>query len=210
MKNVICDAYKVLPFQCLGGPAWLGADRYDIDAKPDSAVAEQLMKLSWKERGPIQQRMQQELLADRLKLRTHFETREMTIFELVIAKGGLKMQEAKPGDGYANGLRRGDGKPFGGRVFMMGNGSITAQGMALDNLVLNLPGLTGHLVENKTGLTGVYDFTLHYSATDPAPPDSRAPSIYTALEEQLGLKLEPKKGPVKVLVIDHVERPSEN
>lgn len=210
LKNVICDAYEVLPMQCFGGPAWLESDRYDIDAKPDSATAEQLMKLSWKERGPVQRRMEQALLADRLKLKTHFETKEMTVFALVVAKGGLKIHEAKPDDTYANGLKRTDGKPFGTRVFMMGNGSMTAQGMSLDNLVLNLPGITGHLVENKTGLTGVYDFTLHYSPTDPPPPDSPAPSIYTALEEQLGLKLEPIKAPVKSLVIDHVERPSEN
>jgi uncharacterized protein (TIGR03435 family) len=107
-------------------------------------------------------------------------------------------------------LKRDDGKAFGKGVFMMGNGSMTAQGMTFENLVLNLPNITGRLVENRTGLTGVYDFTLHYSASDPPPPDSTEPSIYTALEEQLGLKLEPVKGPVKVLIIDHVERPSEN
>jgi len=210
MKRTICGAYRLLTFQCLGGPTWLDSDPYDIDAKPDNATSEQLLKLSWKEREPVQQRMQQALLADRLKLKTHFETREMTIFALVVAKGGQKMHEAKPGDTYASGARRSDGKPFGTPMFMMGNGSITAQGMTLDNLVLNLPGLTGHLVENRTGLTGAYDFTLHYSPIDPPPSDSTAPSIYTALEEQLGLKLQSIKAPVKVLVIDHVERPSDN
>jgi uncharacterized protein (TIGR03435 family) len=82
--------------------------------------------------------------------------------------------------------------------------------LSLEDLVLNLPGMTGRLVEDKTGLTGVYDFTLHYSASEPPPPDSTEPSLYTALEEQLGLKLEPTKGPVQVLVIDSVERPSAN
>lgn len=210
LKSAICDAYGVLIFQCLGGPGWLESDRYDIEAKPDGATAEQLLKLSWKEREPVQHRMQQALLADRLKLKAHFETREMPIFALVVAKGGLKMHEAQAGDTYANGLKRDDGKAFGRGVFSMRNGSVTAQGMSLDTLVLNLPGMTGHFVENKTGLTGVYDFTLHYSASDPPPPDSTAPSLYTALEEQLGLKLEPTKGPMQVLVIDHVERPSEN
>jgi uncharacterized protein (TIGR03435 family) len=210
LKNAICSAYCVLTYQCVGGPAWLESDRYDIEAKPGSATAEQLLKLTWKEREPVQHRMQQALLADRLKLKAHFETKQMPIFALVVAKGGLKMHEAQSGDTYANGLKRGDGKPLGAGVFSMGDGSVTAQGGSLDTLVLNLPGITGHLVENKTGLTGIYDFTLHYSASDPPPPDSTAPSIYTAIEEQLGMKLESTKGPVQVLVIDHVERPSEN
>ena len=210
LKNVICSAYGVLISRCLGGPAWLESDRYDIEAKPDSPTAEQFLKLSWKEREAVQHRMEQALLADRLHLKAHFETREMTIFALVVAKGGLKMHEAKSSDIYANGLKRDDGKPYGAGVFSMRNGSVTAQGMSLDTLVLNLPGMTGHFVEDKTGLTGVYDFTLHYSPVDPPPPDSTEPSIYTALEEQLGLKLESVKGPAKVLVIDSVERPSEN
>jgi uncharacterized protein (TIGR03435 family) len=210
LKDAICGAYGVLIFQCLGGPAWLESERYDIDAKPDAATAERFLKLSWKEREPVQHRMQQALLADRLKLKVHFETRQMTIFALVVAKGGPKMHEAQVGDAYASGLKRGDGKPFGKGVFMMGSGSVRQQGMSLEDLVLNLPGMTGRLVEDKTGLTGVYDFTLHYSASDPPPLDSTEPSLYTALEEQLGLKLEPVKALVQVLVIDRVERPSEN
>ena len=210
LKNAICNAYSVLPIQCLGGPAWLESDRYDIEAKPDSATAEQLLKLSLKERDPVQRRMQQALLADRLKLKVHFETREISIFALVVAKSGLKMHEAQPGDTYANGLKRGDGKPLGRQSFTMGNGNMTAQGILMDTLAANLGNMTGHLVENKTGLTGAYDFTLEYSEYDPPKPDSAAPSIYTAIEEQLGLKLESTKGPVQVLVIDHVERPSEN
>ena len=210
LKSAICDAYNVSFIQCVGGPAWLGSDQYDIEAKPDSATTEQLLKLSWKQREPLQERMMQALLADRLKLKVHFETREISIFALVVAKSGLKMHEAQPGDTYANGLKRGDGKPLGRQSFTMGNGNMTAQGILMDTLAANLANMTGHLVENKTGLTGAYDFTLQYSDKDPPPPDSTAPSIYTALEEQLGLKLESTKGPVQVLVIDHVERPSEN
>ena len=210
LKQVICNADGLpLNVQCVGGPGWLESERYDIEAKPDGSTAEQLLKLGWKEREPVQQRMQQALLVDRLKLKAHLETREMTVFALVVAKGGLKMHEATPGDKYANGAKRDDGKPYG-KVFSIGNGTVTQQGMSLDTLVMNLPGITGHFVENKTGLTGVYDFTLKYSPVDPPPPDSTLPSFYTALEEQLGLKLEPTKGPVQVLVIDHVERPSEN
>jgi uncharacterized protein (TIGR03435 family) len=197
-------------FQCLGGPAWIESDPYDIEAKPDETTTEQLLKLTPKQRWPVEQRMQQALFADRLKLKVHFETREMPIFALVVAKGGLRMHEAKPGDTYANGLKGGDGKAFGGGSYMVGNGKMTAQGISMDSLAANLAGTTGHIVSNKTGLTGVYDFTLQYADSDPPPPDSTAPSIYTAIEEQLGLKLESSKGPVQVLVIDHVERPSAN
>jgi uncharacterized protein (TIGR03435 family) len=210
LKSAICDAYDMPFIRCMGGPAWLGSDQYDIEAKPDSATTEQLLKLSWKQREPLQERMMQALLADRLKLKVHLETREMSIFALVLAKGGLKMHEAQAGDTYANGLKRGDGKPLGRQSFTMGMGNMTAQGILMDTLADNLGNMTGHLVENKTGLTGVYDFTLEYSEYDPPKPDSAAPSIYTAIEEQLGLKLESAKGPVQVLVIDHVERPSEN
>ena len=210
LKYAVCNAYGVMPFQCLGGPAWLESDRYDMEAKPDGTTTEQLLKLSWKQRGPVQERMMQALLADRLKLKVHFETREMPIFALVVAKGGLKMHEAKPGDTYPNGLKGSNGKAFGGGSFSVGNGKMTAQGISVDGLAAQMAVTVSHIVENKTGLTGVYDFTLEYSDSDPPPPDSTEPSIYTALEEQLGLKLESTKGPVKVLVIDHVERPSEN
>lgn len=210
LKNIVCGAYDVMPFQCLGGPAWFESDRYDIEAKPDSTTEEQLQTIGMKQRMQVYQRMQQALFADRLKLKVHYETRQMTIFALVVAKGGLKMHEAKPGDSYANGLKGGNGKAFGGGAFMVGNGKMTAQGMSMDALAGQLAATTSHIVENKTGLTGVYDFTLRYEASDPPPPDSTAPSIYTALEEQLGLKLESSKGPVQVLVIDYVERPSAN
>lgn len=209
LKSAICNAYDVSLLRCIGGPVWLGSDRYDIEAKPDSATTEQLLKLNWKQRGPVQERMMQALLADRLKLKVHLETREMPIFALVIAKGGLKMHEAQAGNTYANGLKLG-GKPLGRQSFTMGNGNMTAQAVLMDTLAANLGNMTGHVVENKTGLAGAYDFTLQYSPSDPPPPDSTAPSIYTAVEEQLGLKLESTKGPVQVLVIDHVERPSEN
>ncbi len=210
LKSAICDAYDVLPLQCVGGPAWIDADKYDIEAKPDSSTTEQLLKLSSKQRSSVHQRMFQALLADRLKLKVHFETREMSIFALEVAKGGLKMHEAEVGNTYKDGLKFGDGKPLGAGGFTWSYGRMTAQALLLDNLAVSLSSLTHRLVENKTGLTGRYDFTVHYSGEEPPPADSSEPSIYTALEEQLGLKLVSTKGPVKVLVIDSVERPSEN
>jgi len=182
LKSVICGAYDAGQW-CTGGPGWLQSDRYDVEAKPDGATAEQLMKLTFKERKPVQERMQQALLADRLKLKVHFETREMTILALVVAKGGLKIHEAKPGDTYANGLKGPDGKPVGrAGAGRFGSGFVAGQGTTLDNLI-NLSNVTGYPIENRTGLTGLYDFTLHFSPTEPPPPDSTEPSVYSALEQ---------------------------
>jgi len=213
LNGIICSAYDVpgQHLQCEGGPAWLRLDRYDIEAEPDNATAEQLLKLTSNQREAVQQRMQQALLADRLKLKVHFETRDTTILALVIAKSGLKIHEAKPDDTYAKGLKGPDGKPIGkAGAGVFGNGHLTAQGITLGNLASNLSNITRLPVENRTGLTGLYDVTLHFLPTDPPPPDSFEPPIYTAVEQQLGLKLERTKGQVPVLVIDHVERPSEN
>jgi uncharacterized protein (TIGR03435 family) len=193
LKSLVCEAYDKFDFQCLGGPSWLDSDRYDVEAKPDSALADQMLKLNWKERTKVRKRMQQALLEDRIKLKVHQETREMPIFALVVAKGGSKMTEAKTEGSY-----------------MVDHGKMQAWGTSMDSLAQQLSQETGHIVQDRTGLKGVYEFTLKYSDEVAAGADPSAPSLYSALQEQLGLKLEPSKGAVEVLVIDHVERPSEN
>jgi len=95
-------------------------------------------------------------------------------------------------------------------VSKAGYGKIVAQGVPVARLVGLLTGATGQLVSDKTGLTGLYDFTLEYSDDPLVTPDALEPSLKDALREQLGLKLESSKGPVQVLVVDHVERPSED
>jgi uncharacterized protein (TIGR03435 family) len=210
LKNLVCGAYNKKDFQCLGGPAWLDSDRYDVEAKPDSALSDQLLKLSPEQRWKVQGLMKQALLEDRIKLKVHHETRVLPIFALVVAKGGLKMQEGKAGDNYSKGLKWADGKGMGAGSFTIGNGMMQAQGISMDSLADQLTNEVGHIVQNKTGLTGVDDFTLRYSDDLATGADSSVPSIFTALQEQLGLKLENAKAPVDVIVIDHVERPSAN
>jgi uncharacterized protein (TIGR03435 family) len=195
MKNTVSNAYGRFGFEILGGPSWFESDKYDIDAKPDSALGERLQKLTWGQREEVQGHMLQALLVDRFKLKVHEDTRQLPIFALVVGKGGPKLQQAKAGEPYR---------------MTVGNGRITAQAVPIDELAATLTGSIDHVVSNRTGLAGVYDFTIHYSDDVAATLDSSTPSIYTALEEQLGLKVEPAKGPVKVLIIDHVERPSEN
>lgn len=237
MHMVIEKAYGAKYFQVVGGPAWLDDEheRYDVDARMDSSATEALQKLKPDERTAVQQRMLQALLADRLKLVVHRETKELPVFFLVNMKDGPKLTEADPGNTYANGLRGIDGGPAGpGGMQIGGRGGVTimtAQAVTMSSLADYLIRATNRTVQDKTGLTGKYDFTLRWvwedsdsdssaalrpdrgdaaTGTPAPPPPPGAPSIYVAIQQQLGLKLEPGKGPVEIIVIDHIERPSGN
>jgi bla regulator protein BlaR1 len=223
LKALIQQAYGVEENQILGAPSWLGSERYDIEAKVASSDTDALHDLN-----PDQRRiMLQPLLADRFQLKVHTELKDLPVLALVVAKGGPRLHEAKPGDTYPNGLKGFDG-PGGPGMMLMRPGQLTAQGVDLWFVAKQLSQQLGRTVQDKTGLTGKYDFTLQWKPDrDPspmpgAPPageqgpgatlstDSSEASIFTAVQEQLGLKLESRKAPVEVLVIDHVEAPSEN
>jgi uncharacterized protein (TIGR03435 family) len=132
-------------------------------------------------------------------LKVHRETRDLPIYDLVIAKGGLKMKEATA-------------DKVGGET--MGPGKMTAQGLSTDSLVSAFSGMVGRMIVDRTGLGDKkFDFELKWTPDDRRAADNAAdagPSIFTALEEQLGLKLVSARGPVEVIVIDHIERPSVN
>jgi bla regulator protein blaR1 len=225
LKMLIQHAYGVEDNQILGAPSWLGSARYDIEAKVSSSETDALHNL-----GPDQRRlMLQPLLADRFQLKVHTEVRELPVLALVVAKGGPKLHEAKPGDTYPNGIKGFDGEAGGPGLMHMGPGQLTAQGLPMSSVAQLLSQQLGRTVHDKTGLTGKYDFTLQWTPEaggspmmkgpdagqqgpggPPSPADNGGPSIFTAIQEQLGLKLESQKGPVEVLIIDHVETPSEN
>jgi bla regulator protein blaR1 len=227
VQMLIRIAYGIEENQISGAPGWVGSEKYEVEAKMDQATADKVRKLGAPPQAePVRQHMLQVLLADRLKLTTHRETKELPIYSLVVAKGGSKLHEAKPGDTYPNGIKGPDGRPVppGSHFMRMGRGELTAQGLGMDDIAHLLTRQTGRTVVDNTGLKGNYDFTLHWTPDQIAPtpngpgsagPDSSTssesgPSIFTAIQEQLGLKLESQKGPVEILVIDHVERPSEN
>jgi uncharacterized protein (TIGR03435 family) len=234
-KSLIASAYNVKPFQVSGGPNWIESGEYDIEAKVPDSLAEELQKLPSDKRRDTFALMVQSLLADRFKLRLSHDTKELPVYALVVAKSGPKLHEAKPGDTYPNGMKTPDGLSAGpGFMVAKGGGEsreFTAQAVPIANLVRVLSGPLASLdrrVLDKTGLKGNYDIHLHWmpdqshaamsqgpGGGNPGidnlpPPDSSGPSPFTALQEQLGLKLESTKGPVEVLVIDHIERPSEN
>jgi bla regulator protein blaR1 len=210
-----------------GAPGWLSSERYDIEAKMDDETVDALNKLSGDERKAAVQQMVLKLFAERCRFAAHSETRDLSLYTLVIGKNGSKLREDDSGAATDDGSARG-AKPSGMR--MMGRGGpLVGQGVPISMLVTALAAMTGRTVVDKTGLTGKYDFSLQWSpddnpganllkdsgtgsSGDSAAPalDSNFPSLFTAIQQQLGLKLEAGKGPVEVIVIDHIERPSAN
>jgi uncharacterized protein (TIGR03435 family) len=188
----------------VGSPDWLRTDQYEIQAKIEDALYAAMQKMT-----PTQQReqvdlMEQSLLADRFKLKVHFETRDMPVYALVVAKGGPKLTPAK--DGESSRLSSLPDNEHGTEM--------TAIAVTLDQFAHSpLWGKGGRLVVDQTGLKGTYDFTLKWSSEQLVAGQESgvdAPSVFTAIQEQLGLRLVPSKAPVEVIVIDHIEPPSAN
>jgi uncharacterized protein (TIGR03435 family) len=200
MGVLLRGAYGItMPSQIVGLPGWADSDLYDIEAKADTATVEAWKSMSPQDRRAQTRLMEQALLADRCQLKVHYETREMAVYELVAAKGGVKLKEVSPDE---HGMAK------------FSSGKIEAQPATLPNLTSNLSLNVGRLIIDKTGLTGKYDFTLTWAPDNHAAPSDSAsdsgPDIFTALKEQLGLELVPAKAPVDVLIVDHIERPSPN
>jgi uncharacterized protein (TIGR03435 family) len=202
--------------EVVGGPNWMKSDFYDVNAKADgNPRIEQMV-------GP----MMQALLEERFKLKVHRAAKEVPVYELVLAKGGPKFQRTKEGSCVTVDLNHMP-QPTPGEPFPTYCGSQTMQrkgpamvmfahGMTMEGLAgERLPRMAGRPVIDKSGLTGMFDFQLEFALetrefqTREGDPPS-APDIFAALQQQLGLKLEPAKGSVDLLVIDHAERPMEN
>jgi bla regulator protein blaR1 len=193
VKFLIAQAYGVMEFQVSGGPGWIANERYEINAKQESGLENKPGQMALLLQG---------LLADRFQLKLTHETKELPIYALVVAKGGSKLKENTVEGGMSMGPRM-----------------ITVKGMGIGSFTKQLSQQLGRPVLDRTGLTSRYDFKLEWTpdsaptfeAKEGAPAvDSTAPSLFTALQEQLGLKLESTRGPVEILVIDHAEKPSEN
>ena len=187
--------------EIVGLPAWADTESYDVMAKVSAADLPAFRKLLPRERNP----MLQPLLADRFRLKCHDETRELPVYALVVGKDGPKLtEEQRSVDAQ--------GRELSGGV-QMGRGSIVAHAAPIGAILDALSVQLGRTVVDRTGLTGRYDLTLEF---DPAQasvadqPGGNGTSIFTAVQEQLGLKLEPGKGAVPVLVVDAIERPAEN
>jgi len=199
VKAMITMAYRIRDFQLSGGPGWLDSAAYDITAKAEGDL------------GPDKTRLaMRALLADRFKLTLHSEQKELPLYALVVGKNGPKIQEAK------REARSDDGG------FRWGQGRISGQMVSLSDLADILSGVLKRPVADKTELKGLFDLKLNWTPDGYRPreggspnpneprPDPDGPTIFTAIQEQLGLRLESRKGPVEILVIDRVEKPAEN
>jgi len=209
----------------IGGSGWVDNDYFNLDARMDESLAPAFEKMSHEEQKRQRSLMLQSLLAVRFKLKVRFETRELPVYALSIAKSGPRPALAQhtsplPTDETrsvsfpttAQGLSRGIFVQYRGQ-----SAEMTAKAATLDEVAHWLAGYSeigGRPVVNQTALTGSYDFTLRWTrerlAAQTEASDSDAPALFTALQEQLGLRLLATKAPVEVIVIDHIEPPSHN
>jgi uncharacterized protein (TIGR03435 family) len=235
VKWLIAFAYSAfrpvaqLPDEQLSqGPGWIATETYDIDAKVEDALAEKLRGRPMGEVGAQIRLMTQSLLADRFGLKVHHQTKERPVYALLVARGGPKFLPSRftPAPGAAHPVGPG-GKPLPPATPGMRRYWLHGPVKNLAGLLSALP-VIGRQVVDQTGIEGNYDFVLEVAqdqlqsavAKGPGgsnapldsvlPPESSEPSIFTAIQQQLGLKLKSTKGPVDVIVIDHVERPSAN
>lgn len=178
LKKLILAAYGVHDFQ-VSAPDWINTETYEIAATMSLGAS-----------GDDVQMMMQALLAERFKLAVHRESKELPMFALVQAKGGAKLQEVE----------------FAGGSTSSGRGSLKATSIPMSKLADWLSGQVGRPVRDFTGLSGVYDLAMQWTAETENGPD-----LFTAMTQQLGLRLEARKGPVQMIVVDHVEKvPVEN
>ena len=205
LKTLLAAAYNLSPQAISGGPAWVESDHYDIVAKAPNEIRPNLDE---------QMAMLRKLLADRFKLAFHREPKEMSIYALTVGKNGPKLKPSTvPPDAAPEGppplifVLAPGGVSLPGRNATMSELASVMQRAALDRPVVD-----------KTGLTGRYDFDLAWTPDEiqfdglglRETPESTNPGLFTAIQQQLGLRLEAAKGPIEALMIDHVERPSEN
>lgn len=217
LRFMITFAYDVRDFQVSGGAGWVGTERFDVMARPEHAAAEvpdDPAKMTDGQRKTVRDQMAERLralLADRFQLVVHKETKEQPIYALVVSKNGAKLKEAKVVEGARQGMS-------------MNRGRLEGMAAPMEMLGQTLSNVTERPVVDKTGLTGKYDFVLEWTpeagadaraqgfgdgVTSPAPAPG-GPTIFTALQEQLGLRLESQKGSVQNIVIDRAEKLSEN
>jgi uncharacterized protein (TIGR03435 family) len=221
LKELIVIAWRVQPYQIAGGPPWLDSAHYDIVASAETKPKPDQMPL-----------MIQSLLEDRFQLTIHREIKELPIYALVLAR-----KDGKLGPGLTESKEGGcmqidpskpppppePGKPptLGCGGIMMGPSRLTALSVPLAQITPMLGRFLGRTVTDKSGLTGKFDIRLEWTPDEMQlaqfapgaqlpPEESGGPSIFTAVEQQLGLKLESQKGPVETIVIDRAEKPSEN
>lgn len=217
LKELIAFTYRIQQFQISGGPGWVGSDRFDVEGRAeDSKTDFDQLRL-----------MLRSLLEDRFQLKVHRETKESPAYALVVGKGGPKIKlSSDQASGDVNGPAPPGAGPNRG-VIRIGVGNLVGNAVTLSRFATMLSPRLDRLVIEKTNLAGRFDIRLQWT---PSPaeslfevpteiidmngvavgPDPSGPSIFSAIQEQLGLRLESTRAPIDLLVIDHAEKPSEN
>lgn len=200
LRQLIKSAYDVhSDSQILSGPEWMSKQRFDISAKIDDEEVAKLKKMSREERAQASKLMLQALLAERFQLKVRMETRILPIYGLVVNGPNPKLAlSSSSADGHS---------------LSIGNGHMTAVSISMDNLADSLGRMSeigDRVVLNRTGLNGSYNFELHWTPDygKGISPEANDPGLFTALREQLGLKLEPQSGSVPVIVVDAATQPT--
>jgi len=220
LRSLIQEAYGVQANQVLGGPEWLDTTAFDIEGKTGQPENQEFKadQAPFEKSVAVNHRMLQNLLADRAKLALHKETKVLPSYELVVAGTGSKLQASPSNSGDAVMV---NGRPIGGRQMMMNVNenkvrAISAHEVTTDEIAQQLSRALGVHVVNQTGLKGSYDFNLHWldgaaasGEDETASSGTSEPSLFRAVQEQLGLKLQPQDRPTEVLIVDHVEKPAE-
>ena len=207
MANIVQIAYGINEFQLFGGPSWLQSQRFDVLARSDSAANDVLAKLTPCQQQLTKEHMLQLVLADRAHLTIHHGSKEVSGYGLVLAKSGPKFHESPPDP---------SDHPHSGGMTMRSSKlgyQLTANSWSIDSFAGWLANETHSPVANKTGLSAKYDLALQWSedlAAAPSAGDAPYPQIFTDLQEQLGLKLEPTKAPIDTVIIDHIDLPTAN
>lgn len=217
VKYLIGRAFGVDRTYVLGGPNWIESDVYSIEAKADGTIASEQL-----------QGMLQSLLAERFQLKAHQERRELPVYELVVAGGGAKIKRSDDQTPAMPPRPTGEPVPANAPIprgaFGFGPDGVNGAAVPLERLTTYLKSLLGRPVLDKTGLTGLFDMKLRFAPgsegtnsvfarnpdTQLQQADLSAPSLFTALQEQLGLRLRATRDPLDVIVIDSIQRPTEN
>lgn len=205
LANMICSAWDIKSFQLSGATGWMSNTPFDLTAKVSADDLAAFKALSVAQR----REMLQQLLIERFHLKVHTETKTLPLYDLVVDKSGPKLQPTTAIDPPSEEERRANPEKYTRGRMMMGPGRYEGTGVRISSLASQLSNALDKPVNDTTGLTALYDIKLHYRPEDTATDSSDAPSIFSAVQEQLGLRLVPGKGPVETLVIDSAQKPDE-
>jgi uncharacterized protein (TIGR03435 family) len=205
LEQLICSAWDLKAYQVSGVSGWMKSANFDLTAKVSGDDMDAYKKLNVAQH----REMLQKLLIERFQLKVHMETKSLPVYNLVVDKGGSKLKASTAIQAPSEEEARANPEKYRPSSMSMGPGMFKGTSVTVRALASQLANALGRPVNDTTGLTGTYDITLHYRREEGAAAggDTDAPSVFSAVQEQLGLKLVPDKGPVETLVVDAAERP---